>query len=97
MQTDFSNTDWVNLVSNIFTTIKADFIVDLQFFDDVEYTLDGMNEKRSIATRCMSTLELASQCSQPTFRLNLRAHSIVPKIFKVLHDAPSDTVRSPYL
>ena len=64
----------------------------LQFFDDVEYLLDGLKGTRSIATRCLSALDFASHCSQPSFRVSLRAHGIAPKIFSALQDAPSDKV-----
>lgn len=63
---------------------------DQQFFDDVEYLLDGLNETRSISTRCVSALDFASHCAQPSFRVNLRAHGMGPKIFSALQDAPSD-------
>lgn len=63
---------------------------DQQFFDDVEYLLDGLKESRSISTRCLSALDFASHCSQTSFRVSLRAHGISPKIFSALQDAPSD-------
>ncbi|XP_078384163.1 uncharacterized protein LOC144666641 [Oculina patagonica] len=63
---------------------------DQQFFDDVEYLLDGLKETRSLSTRCLSALDFASHCSQPSFRVSLRAHGIAPKIFSALQDAPSD-------
>ena len=65
----------------------------LQFFDDVEYLLDGLKESRSISTRCLSALDFASQCCQASFRVSLRAHGVSPKIFAALEDAPSDKVR----
>ncbi|PFX20837.1 Wings apart-like protein-like [Stylophora pistillata] len=63
---------------------------DQQFFDDVEYLLDGLKETRSISTRCISALDFASHCAQPSFRVSLRAHGMGPKIFSALQDAPSD-------
>ncbi|KAK2550681.1 Wings apart-like protein-like protein [Acropora cervicornis] len=63
---------------------------DQQFFDDVEYLLDGLKKSRSMATRCLSALDFASHCCQPSFRVSLRAHGISPKIFASLGDAPSD-------
>lgn len=63
---------------------------DQQFFDDVEYLLDGLKKSRSMATRCLSALDFASHCCQPSFRVSLRAHGISPKIFATLGDAPSD-------
>lgn len=63
---------------------------DQQFFDDVEYLLDGLKESRSIGTRCVSALDFASHCSQASFRVSLRAHGVSPKIFAALKDAPSD-------
>ena len=66
--------------------------LSFQFFDDVEYLLDGLNETRSISTRCVSALDFASHCAQPSFRVNLRAHGMGPKIFSALQDAPSDKV-----
>lgn len=63
---------------------------DQQFFDDVEYLLDGLKESRSISTRCLSALDFASHCSQTLFRVSLRAHGFSPKVFSSLQDAPSD-------
>lgn len=65
----------------------------LQFFDDVEYLLDGLKASRSISTRCLSALDFAAQCCQASFRVSLRAHGVSPKIFAALEDAPSDKVR----
>ncbi|XP_015770601.1 PREDICTED: wings apart-like protein homolog [Acropora digitifera] len=62
----------------------------VSFFDDVEYLLDGLKKSRSMATRCLSALDFASHCRQPSFRVSLRAHGISPKIFASLGDAPSD-------
>ena len=59
----------------------------------MEYLLDGLKESRSIGTRCVSALDFASHCSQPSFRVSLRAHGVSPKIFSALKDAPSDKVR----
>ena len=63
-----------------------------QFLDDVEYFLDGLKETRSISTHCISALDFASHCAQPSFRVSLRAHGMGPKIFSALQDAPSDKV-----
>lgn len=63
---------------------------DQQFFDDVEYLLDGLKESRSMPTRCVSALDFASHCSEASFRVSLRAHGVSPKIFSALRDAPSD-------
>lgn len=62
-----------------------------QFFDDIEYLLDGLQSSNP-ATRCLSALEVASRCTTASFRINLRAHGFIPKIFKHLHDAHTSKV-----
>lgn len=39
-----------------------------------------------------SVLNLAAKCMGPAFRIHLRAHGTMPKIFSALKDAASDPV-----
>lgn len=59
----------------------------------MEFALDGLRKDLSLAARCSSALDLAVQCSTPSFRANLRAHGFISKIFGCLQDAPSNKVR----
>ncbi|XP_070545501.1 wings apart-like protein homolog [Ptychodera flava] len=61
-----------------------------EFIDDVEYLLDGLNDTETMSTRCLSAVSLASKCSVSSFRMHLRAHGMVSKIFTALHDAASN-------
>ncbi|XP_028404980.1 wings apart-like protein homolog [Dendronephthya gigantea] len=61
-----------------------------QFFDDVEFALDGLRKDLSLGARCTSALDLAVQCSTPSFRASLRAHGFISKIFECLQDAPTN-------
>lgn len=58
--------------------------------DDVEYILSNLKQENQMSTRCLSTLQLASKCMSPSFRMHVKAHGIVTKFFKALEDAPSD-------
>ncbi|XP_064623648.1 wings apart-like protein homolog [Lineus longissimus] len=58
-----------------------------EFFDDIEYLLAGLRDTQTVTTRCLSTLSLANKCIEAAFRMHLRAHGTVAKIFSALHDA----------
>ncbi|GAB6018847.1 hypothetical protein CHUAL_000507 [Chamberlinius hualienensis] len=59
-----------------------------EYNDDVEYLLESLQDSNSIGTRCLSLLSLASKCMAPAFRMHLRAHGALTKVFSALHDAP---------
>ncbi|XP_077999343.1 wings apart-like protein homolog [Glandiceps talaboti] len=61
-----------------------------EFIDDVEYLLDGLNNTETMSTRCLSAVSLASKCSASSFRMHLRAHGMVAKIFTALQDAAAN-------
>ncbi|KAF8763685.1 wings apart-like protein homolog [Argiope bruennichi] len=61
-----------------------------EFNDDIEYLLECVQENNAIGTRCLSVLNLATKCMGPAFRIHLRAHGTMPKIFSALKDAPND-------
>lgn len=42
--------------------------------------------------RCLSAITLASKCTEPAFRMHVRAHGTVTKFFRALHDATKDQV-----
>ncbi|CAH1795155.1 unnamed protein product, partial [Owenia fusiformis] len=60
-----------------------------EFFDEVEYILDGLKDTESLFTRCLSCVGLAQKCTMSTFRWHLRAHGTIGKVFNALHDACS--------
>ncbi|XP_046359427.2 wings apart-like protein homolog [Haliotis rufescens] len=57
------------------------------FMDDVEYLLDGLQDSEPMPIRCLSCIQLAGKCTLPAFRMHLRAHGTMTKIFTMLHDA----------
>ncbi|KAG1696967.1 Wings apart-like [Nymphon striatum] len=61
-----------------------------EFNDDVDYLIDGLEKHNSTGTRCLSALSLATKCMIPSFRMHLRAHGTIPKLFSALQDSPSD-------
>ncbi|OWF55247.1 wings apart-like protein homolog isoform X2 [Mizuhopecten yessoensis] len=61
-----------------------------EFSDDVEYLLAGLQEGQPMSTRCLSCTGLAQKCILPAFRMHLRAHGTVAKIFCSLQDACTD-------
>ncbi|XP_056017788.1 wings apart-like protein homolog isoform X2 [Ostrea edulis] len=61
-----------------------------EFADDVEYLLSGIQEGEPMSTRCLSCIGLAQKSILPAFRMHLRAHGTVAKIFGHLKDAVSD-------
>ncbi|KAK0049292.1 wings apart-like protein [Biomphalaria pfeifferi] len=60
------------------------------FMDEVDYLLDSLQDSKSKSIRCLSCLKLAGKCISPAFRMHMRAHGTVTKIFSLLHDACSD-------
>lgn len=63
-----------------------------EFNDDVDYILDALQDNNPIGTRCLSAITLATKCTEPAFRMHVRAHGTVTKFFKALHDATKDQV-----
>eukprot|EP00106_Octopus_bimaculoides_P014342 XP_014781784.1 PREDICTED: wings apart-like protein homolog [Octopus bimaculoides] len=61
-----------------------------EFMDDVEYLLAGLGDTQPMSTRCLSAFGIASKCTMPAFRMHLRAHGCITKIFTALHDASSN-------
>lgn len=61
-----------------------------EFDDDIEYLLAGIKATEPMSTRCLSCVGLAQKCTMPAFRMHLRAHGTVTKIFGCLQDAASD-------
>ncbi|KAL8595031.1 hypothetical protein ACOMHN_002010 [Nucella lapillus] len=59
------------------------------FMDDVEYLLENLKDSQPLSIRALSTIQLAGKCISPAFRMHLRAHGTVTKIFSLLHDACS--------
>ncbi|XP_076458860.1 uncharacterized protein LOC143292454 [Babylonia areolata] len=59
------------------------------FIDDLEYLLDNLKDDQPVSIRALSTIQLAGKCILPAFRMHLRAHGTVTKIFSLLHDACS--------
>jgi len=42
--------------------------------------------------RCLSAISLATKCMTPAFRMHVKAHGTVAKIFRALQDATKDQV-----
>ena len=63
-----------------------------EFNDDVDYILDALQDNNPIGTRCLSAITLATKCTEPAFRMHVRAHGTVTKFFRALHDATKDQV-----
>ncbi|KAL4240551.1 hypothetical protein ACF0H5_001343 [Mactra antiquata] len=61
-----------------------------EFDDDIEYLLAGIESVEPMSTRCLSCVGLAQKCTIPAFRMHLRAHGTVTKIFSCLQDAAAD-------
>lgn len=61
-----------------------------EFDDDIDYLLEGIRDVEPMSTRCLSCLGLAQKSIIPAFRMHLRAHGTVTKIFGCLQDAASD-------
>ncbi|XP_050442598.1 protein wings apart-like [Adelges cooleyi] len=61
-----------------------------EFNDDVEYILDALQPNNPVGTRCLSAITLATKCMTPAFRMHVKAHGTVAKIFRALQDATKD-------
>lgn len=62
----------------------------------ISYSLVIFNEltinKVSYYFRCLSAITLATKCMTPAFRMHVKAHGTVAKIFRALQDATKDQV-----
>uniref|UniRef100_S4RF76 WAPL cohesin release factor b n=1 Tax=Petromyzon marinus TaxID=7757 RepID=S4RF76_PETMA len=58
-----------------------------EYTDDVKYLMSGLKPRQPLSTRCLSVISLAMKCAMPGFRMHLRAHGQVAKVFKLLIDA----------
>lgn len=61
-----------------------------QFADDIEYLMDGLKGTENTGTRCLSTMGFVEKCSMPSFRMHMRAHGTISKVFGTLQDAAQD-------
>lgn len=59
-----------------------------EFTDDIEYIMDGLDKNQKSAIRCLSALSLVTKCTSSVFRMHLRAHGILSRIFGALADSP---------
>ncbi|XP_005089258.1 wings apart-like protein homolog [Aplysia californica] len=79
------------VVHNVKQTHEVQELGETQdFMDDVDYLLDSLQDTKSTSIRCLSCLKLAGKCIMPAFRMHIRAHGTVTKIFSLLHDACTD-------
>ncbi|XP_059142717.1 wings apart-like protein homolog [Physella acuta] len=79
------------VVHNVKQTHEVQELGEAQdFMDDVDYLLGSLQNTKSISERCLSCLTLAGKCISPAFRMHIRAHGTVTKIFSLLRDACSD-------
>ncbi|RUS70309.1 hypothetical protein EGW08_021932 [Elysia chlorotica] len=79
------------VVHNVKQTHEVQELGETQdFIDDVNYLLESLRDTNSTSIRCLSCLKLAGKCISPAFRMHMRAHGTVTKIFSLLHDACSD-------
>ncbi|BFZ03718.1 hypothetical protein BsWGS_06757 [Bradybaena similaris] len=60
------------------------------FIKEVDYLLESLKDTNSTTIRCLSCLKLASKCISPAFRMHMRVHGTVTRIFNLLQDACSD-------
>ncbi|CAG5130650.1 unnamed protein product, partial [Candidula unifasciata] len=60
------------------------------FIKEIDYLLDSLKETNSNTIRCLSCLQLASKCISPAFRMHMRVHGTISRIFNLLEDACSD-------
>nr|XP_054773584.1 wings apart-like protein homolog [Lytechinus pictus] len=61
-----------------------------QYADDIEYLMDGLKGTENVGTRCLSTMGFVEKCSVPQFRMHMRAHGTIAKVFGKLQDAAQD-------
>ncbi|CAG5122973.1 unnamed protein product [Candidula unifasciata] len=79
------------VVHNVKQTHEVQELGETQdFMDEVDYLLDSLQDTNPTPIRCLSCLKLAGKCISPAFRMHIRAHGTVTKIFSLLHDACSD-------
>ncbi|CAL1535656.1 unnamed protein product [Lymnaea stagnalis] len=79
------------VVHNVKQTHEVQELGETQdFMDEVDYLLDSLQDTKSKSIRCLSCLKLAGKCISPAFRMHMRAHGTVAKIFSLLHDACTD-------
>lgn len=58
--------------------------------DDTIYLMDGLDKTVDISQRCLSAIKLAEYCINSDFRMHLRTHGTISKIFELLNDSPKD-------
>ena len=58
-----------------------------EFNDELAYIMSGLDASQSLAVRSLSCLSLAQKCTASSFRMHLRAHGVLDKVFHKLHDA----------
>eukprot|EP00057_Strongylocentrotus_purpuratus_P023217 XP_011677691.1 PREDICTED: protein wings apart-like [Strongylocentrotus purpuratus] len=61
-----------------------------QYADDIEYLMEGLKGTENVGTRCLSTMGFVEKCSMPQFRMHMRAHGTISKVFGKLQDAAQD-------
>lgn len=59
-----------------------------EFTDDIEYIMDGLIEGQALSIRSLSAVSLVNKCTSHAFRMHMRAHGELTKVFTALHDAP---------
>ena len=57
------------------------------FNDELSYVMDGLDPAQSQSVRALSCLSLAQKCTASSFRMHLRAHGVLDKVFHQLRDA----------
>nr|XP_039272950.1 wings apart-like protein homolog isoform X2 [Styela clava] len=63
-----------------------------EYEDEVLYLQEGLPSHQPISVRCFSVTSLACKCEQQNFRLYLRAHNVLSKVFDDLQDADENKV-----
>ncbi|XP_077973803.1 wings apart-like protein homolog isoform X2 [Styela clava] len=63
-----------------------------EYEDEVLYLQEGLPSHQPISVRCFSVTSLACKCEQQNFRLYLRAHNVLTKVFDNLQDADENKV-----
>lgn len=56
------------------------------------FIIDSLFNVVLINFRCLSAITLATKCMTPAFRMHVKAHGTVAKIFRALQDATKDQV-----
>ncbi|XP_039272921.2 wings apart-like protein homolog [Styela clava] len=65
-----------------------------EYEDEVLYLQEGLPSHQPISVRCLSVTSLACKCEQQNFRLYLRAHNVLTKVFDDLQDADENRALS---